>query len=113
MLLDVGPLVRHRDFRLVFAGQLVSAFGTFLTYVALPVQIYELTHSSAVVGMLGTVQLVPLAVTALWGGAVADASEQDEQTRALRDLNAKIRDDARVDCCLLTVADGMMLARKR
>jgi MFS family permease len=50
MLLDVSPLVRHRDFRLVFIGQTVSAFGSFLTYVALPVQIYGLTKSSARVG---------------------------------------------------------------
>lgn len=76
MLLDVSPLRRHRDFRFVFAGQLVSAFGTFLTYVALPVQIYALTKSSAVVGLLGTVQLVPLAASALWGGAFADAIDR-------------------------------------
>src|SRR3954452_25013826 len=76
MLLDLSPLRRHRDFRRVFAGQLVSAFGTFLTYVALPVQIYDLTKSSAVVGLLGTAQLVPLAVTALWGGAFADAIDR-------------------------------------
>ena len=76
MLLDLSPLRRHRDFRLVFVGQLVSAFGGFLTYVALPVQIYELTKSSWAVGMVGTVQLVPLAVTSLWGGAVADALDR-------------------------------------
>src|SRR5277367_4933968 len=76
MLLDVSPLRRHRDFRLVFAGQFVSAFGSFLTYVALPVQIYELTKSSAIVGLLGAVQLVPLACTALWGGAFADALDR-------------------------------------
>jgi MFS family permease len=76
MLLDLSPLRRHHDFRRVFAGQLVSAFGSFLTYVALPVQIYDLTHSSAAVGMLGTAQLVPLAVTALWGGALADALDR-------------------------------------
>lgn len=76
MLLDVSPLRKHRDFRFVFAGQLVSAFGSFLTYVALPVQVYELTKSSAVVGLLGTVQLVPLALTALWGGAFADAIDR-------------------------------------
>lgn len=76
MLLDLSPLRRHRDFRLVFIGQLVSAFGTFLTTVALPVQIYELTKSSLVVGLLGTVQLVPLAVTSLWGGAYADAIDR-------------------------------------
>jgi MFS family permease len=76
VLLDLSPLRRHRDFRLVFAGQLVSAFGTFITYVALPVQIFELTKSSAMVGLLGTVQLVPLAATALWGGAFADAVDR-------------------------------------
>jgi MFS family permease len=76
MLLDLSPLRRHRDFRYLSIGQLVSAFGSFLTYVALPVQIYELTHSSWAVGMVGAVQLVPLAVTSLWGGAVADAIDR-------------------------------------
>jgi MFS family permease len=76
MLLDISPLRRHRDFRLLFAGQLVSAFGSFLTYVALPVQIYDLTKSSAIVGLIGAVQLVPLAFTALWGGAFADALDR-------------------------------------
>ncbi len=76
MLIDLSPLRRHRDFRLVFAGQLVSGFGTFLTYVALPVQLYDLTRSSALVGMVGAAQLVPLAVTALWGGAFADAIDR-------------------------------------
>ena len=37
MLLDLSPLRRHRDFRLLFAGQFVSAMGSFLTYAALPV----------------------------------------------------------------------------
>jgi MFS family permease len=76
MFLDLSPLRRHRDFRLLFLGQLVSGFGSFLTYVALPVQIYDLTQSSWAVGMVGVVQLVPLAVTALWGGAVADAIDR-------------------------------------
>src|SRR5580700_10070102 len=57
VLLDLSPLRKHRDFRCVFVGQLISAFGSFLTYVALPVQIYDLTKSSAIVGLLGTVQL--------------------------------------------------------
>ncbi len=76
MLLDISPLRRNRDFRLVFIGQLISSFGSFFTYVALPVQIYDLTGSSAVVGLLGTAQLVPLAVSALWGGAFADAVDR-------------------------------------
>jgi MFS family permease len=76
VLLDLSPLQHHRDYRFVFAGQLVSTFGSFLTYVALPVQIYDLTRSSAMVGLLGTVELVPLALTALWGGAFADALDR-------------------------------------
>src|SRR5215831_6962378 len=76
MFLDLSPLRRHRDFRLVFVGQLVSTFGSFITYVALPVQVFELTKSSAAVGLIGSVQLVPLALTALWGGALADALDR-------------------------------------
>jgi predicted O-methyltransferase YrrM len=49
----------------------------------------------------------------LWSGQVANARPRDASTKALRALNAKIRDDERVDCCLLTVDDGVMLVRKR
>jgi MFS family permease len=84
MLLDLSPLRKNRDFRFVFAGQLVSAFGSFLTYVALPVQIYALTRSSAMVGLLGTAQLVPLALTALWGGALADAMDRRRRWKSCR-----------------------------
>ena len=49
----------------------------------------------------------------LWGGAVADPSNTTDDTKALRALNVKIRDDPRVDACLLSVGDGVMLARKR
>jgi predicted O-methyltransferase YrrM len=49
----------------------------------------------------------------LWSGNVADPTVHDTDTDALRALNAKIRDDQRVDACLLTVGDGLMLARKR
>jgi predicted O-methyltransferase YrrM len=49
----------------------------------------------------------------LWSGAVATARARDANTRALRALNLKIRDDARVDACLASVGDGVMLARKR
>jgi MFS family permease len=76
MLIDISPLRRHRDFRLVFTGQLVSSFGSFLTYVALPVQLFELSRSSLLVGLLGVAQLVPLALTSLWGGAYADALDR-------------------------------------
>lgn len=49
----------------------------------------------------------------LWGGDVADASVQDEDTIAIRKLNKKLVDDKRVDVCMLPVADGLTLLRKK
>ena len=49
----------------------------------------------------------------LWGGAILDPAVNDADTTAIRALNAKIRDDARVEPCLLTVGDGVMLVRRR
>ena len=49
----------------------------------------------------------------LWGGDVADPSVHDADTDALRALNLKIHKDTRVDFCLLSADDGILLARKR
>jgi predicted O-methyltransferase YrrM len=49
----------------------------------------------------------------LWGGDVADPAATDPETEAIRALNARVRDDDRVEACLLTVGDGVLLARKR
>jgi predicted O-methyltransferase YrrM len=49
----------------------------------------------------------------LWSGAVADPTAHDPETDALRNLDLKIRDDARVDASIVTIGDGLMLARKR
>jgi predicted O-methyltransferase YrrM len=48
----------------------------------------------------------------LWSGTVADPSDQKPDTVALRDITAKVRDDSRVDACLLSIGDGVLLARK-
>ena len=73
--IDVGPL-RHREFRLLYAGQAVSFAGSMITYVAIPFQVYDLTGSTLVVGLLGLAELVPLLGTALLGGALADAHDR-------------------------------------
>ncbi len=49
----------------------------------------------------------------LWGGSVADDQRQDTDTRAIRALNDKIRDDDRVDAVMLPIGDGLTLARRR
>ena len=76
LLVDLGPLRRDRDFRLLWTGQLVSGVGRMVTAVALPYQLYVITGSTLSVGLLALVQLVPILVFALWGGAVADAVDR-------------------------------------
>ena len=49
----------------------------------------------------------------LWSGQVADPSDTSPDTAAIRALNAKIKDDPRVDAMLLPIADGIFLCRKR
>ncbi len=49
----------------------------------------------------------------LWGGDVVDVQVQDEDTVAIRKLNKKLVDDKRVDVCMLPVADGLTLLRKK
>ena len=48
----------------------------------------------------------------LWSGTVADPNNTELDTVALRALNVKIRDDRRVDACLVSLGDGVMLTRK-
>jgi MFS family permease len=71
-VIDITPLIVSRDFRLLFAGQTVSFFGSMMSFVVLPVQMYQLTHSSLAVGLLGVAECVPLVIMALVGGALAD-----------------------------------------
>jgi MFS family permease len=72
MLIDISPLKRHRDFRLLFIGQLSSFLGSMVSYMAVPYQVYQLTKSNALVGALGIAQLVPVLLFGLLGGAYAD-----------------------------------------
>jgi MFS family permease len=74
--LDTSPLREYPLYRRVLAGHLVSFFGSQITYVALPWQLYQLTHSTFQVGLLSLAQLIPLLVVGFWGGAVADAFER-------------------------------------
>jgi MFS family permease len=76
MLLDIGPLRRNTAFRRLFASQFISGLGTMVSYVAVPWQLYQLTHSNAQVGLLGLVQLVPVVVCGLLGGAAADRMDR-------------------------------------
>jgi MFS family permease len=70
--LDLTPLRKYRDFRLIFTAGLFSYFGSMITFVALPFQIKELTNSFWAVGLIGVVEIVPLTIFGLYGGVLAD-----------------------------------------
>lgn len=72
MLLDISPLKISRDYRLLFFGQLISFFGSMMTFIVVPWQMYELTGSSAMVGYIYLAEFVPMVVLAFVGGALAD-----------------------------------------
>jgi len=69
---DLRPLRESRDYRLLTAGTIVTGLGTQASLVALPYQVYVLTHKPVLVGLIGLVELGPLVVASLFGGALAD-----------------------------------------
>ena len=76
LVADPAPLRLDRDFRLLWTGQAISVVGRMVTSVVLPYQVYVLTGDLLALGVLSLVQLVPILVFALGGGAVADAVDR-------------------------------------
>jgi len=70
--IDLTPIKKYRDFKLLFTAGLFSYFGSMITFVALPFQIKELTGSFWAVGLIGVVEIIPLIVFGLYGGVLAD-----------------------------------------
>ena len=66
------PLKNYPDFRWLYLGQFVSFFGSMITYVAIPYQMYSLTQSSSMVGLVGMIQLLALIFFGMIGGSLAD-----------------------------------------
>lgn len=72
MFINISPLKKYRDYRLLFFGQMISFLGSMVSYVAIPYQVYELTKDNWLVGMLGIVQLLPVLIFGILGGTYAD-----------------------------------------
>jgi len=73
---DPTPLRTSPDFRRLFLAGTVFYLGGMVSYVAVPWQLYRLTGSNLAVGALGVVELVPLVIFGLWGGALADHADR-------------------------------------
>ncbi len=68
--------LRHRDFRLLWMGQIVSVTGSQMQLAAINWHIYLLTHSALALGLLGACRAVPIILCSLMGGVVADVMDR-------------------------------------
>jgi MFS family permease len=69
---DLTPLRVSKQYRRLYIAGFVTAVGSQATYVTVPFQLKNLTHSTLAVGSLGLAELVPLVVFGLYGGVLAD-----------------------------------------
>ena len=76
LALDMTAFRESRDFRVLTVGGTVAGFGAQAVMVALPFQIYRLSHSATLVGLLGLFELGPIVVVSLVGGAIADRRDR-------------------------------------
>ncbi len=116
LVADIAPLRTSRDFRVLFASRTVTLFGSQASEVALLVQARQLTGSAVAVGLLGAVELAPLVVFGLYGGALADRLDRRRLIRwceaglaccaALLVVNASLPDPRAWP--LYLIAAGMM-----
>jgi MFS family permease len=74
--LDLRPLRGSRDYRALFTAGFVGSIGSQGTYVVVPYQMKLLTGSVLDVGLLGAVEIVPLVIFGILGGALADAVDK-------------------------------------
>ncbi|HEU4320969.1 MAG TPA: MFS transporter [Acidimicrobiia bacterium] len=76
LFVDITPLKQSAPFRWLFGGLSLSWMARQLTVVAVPFQVYELTGSIFLVGLLGLAQLIPLLATSVVGGALVDSVDR-------------------------------------
>ena len=118
--ISLRPVRASRDARVLFSGFFLSWLGRQITVVAVPFQVYSLTRSSLLVGLLGLFQFVPLVLASLGGGAVADAWDRRRLLRgaqlgllltALLLLMNSVADEPLIwPLYLLTAANGALQA---
>lgn len=64
--------LRHRNYRLFFAGQMVSLIGTWMQNMALPWLVYQMTNSAFLLGVIASLGTLPMLAFAIPGGVLAD-----------------------------------------
>jgi MFS family permease len=85
---DFSPLRDYPDYRRLWIGQSVTFVGAEMALVALPYQLWQLTHSTLALGLFSLTSLVPLLTLTLAGGAVADAIDRRRMVLVTESLQA-------------------------
>ena len=85
---DFSPLRDYPHYRRLWFGQAVTFVGSEMALVALPYQVWQLTHSTLVLGLFSLTELVPLLTLTLAGGAVADAIDRRRMVLITETLQA-------------------------
>lgn len=75
MFIDLSPF-RHKNFRRLFLGQLISAFGTQMTAVVVPFQVFLITNSTFYTGLISGIEFIFIFFSSLLGGVLADRFEK-------------------------------------
>jgi MFS family permease len=75
MFIDLSPF-RHKNFRRLFLGQLISAFGSQMTAVVVPFQVFFITQSSFYTGLISGVEFIFIFFSSILGGVLADRFEK-------------------------------------
>ena len=73
---DLSPLRLSKEYRRLYVAGFITALGSQATYVTIPYQLKQLTHSTLDVGALGLFELVPVIVFGLYGGVLADRMDR-------------------------------------
>jgi MFS family permease len=82
LVVDLTPLQRNRQFRLLWTGETISDMGSHITAVAVPYQVFLITRSSLAVGLLALCELFPLLALSVIGGTIADRIERRRLLRS-------------------------------
>src|SRR5438874_13248512 len=73
---NIFSSLRHRDFRLLWLGQIVSVTGSQMQLAAINWHIYLITRSALALGLVGACRAVPIILCSLMGGVMADVVDR-------------------------------------
>jgi MFS family permease len=73
---DLSPLREYPAFARLWIGTAVSGVGFWVTSVAVGLLIFDITHDTFAVALVGGIALIPMIVAGVWGGMLADAFDR-------------------------------------